>query len=716
MYLKKICLGAFMLCLSHFGTAQSYIGYLTDNYSGVHSVLSNPANIADSRMKLEVNLVGMSAFFGNDYLGFSLSDAFEDISETFDEAETFPQENNALAFNVDIMGPSVLLSINEKSALSVFLRGRGFFNANDVNGETIAREGGFNEDEDFFIDEGNVSGNFNLWAELGLTYARVLLNQEQHFLKGGLTLKYLQGMGNVYVNGSDITIDYDSDTRNVTTTGEFTYGNTDELDDIGSAGDILEFNSGNGFGADLGLVYEWRPDHEKYKSLDRNGKKVADRGANKYKLKFGVSVTDIGTIRNTKGVDELYNLNTTQNIDNFDGDVLEEAIEENFELLSTSDSPNSVLPTALHANTDWNINSKFYLNLNADLPLTSKTKVNTQRVLTQISLTPRFEIPWLGIYSPISLLEGAGVQWGTGLRLGPLYAGSGSILSSLVLGNDTKSLDVYAGLKIPIYQRRLKDKDGDDITDKEDACPEVPGPFENQGCPWPDTDKDGILDKDDRCPNEAGPEENQGCPWPDSDGDGVLDKDDKCPETVGLAEYQGCPDTDGDRIIDVEDRCPQTPGSPDYQGCPDSDGDTLPDVDDACPNTPGTLANNGCPEVTEAVQKQLNDYAKTILFDTGKASIKSESVSTMVDIIQILNEYPSANFTVEGHTDSVGSSTSNQRLSESRANAVLDFLIDKGIASNRLSAIGFGEERPIASNATRNGRKQNRRVEINLVK
>ena len=262
----------------------------------------------------------------------------------------------------------------------------------------------------------------------------------------------------------------------------------------------------------------------------------------------------------------------------------------------------------------------------------------------------------------------------------------------------------------------MKDKDGDDITDKEDACPEVPGPFENQGCPWPDTDKDGILDKDDRCPNEAGPEENQGCPWPDSDGDGVLDKDDKCPETVGLAEYQGCPDTDGDRIIDVAARCPQAPGSPDYQGCPDSDGDTLPDVDDACPNTPGTLANNGCPEVTEAVQKQLNDYAKTILFDTGKASIKSESVSTMVDIIQILNEYPSANFTVEGHTDSVGSSASNQRLSESRANAVRDFLIDKGIASNRLSAIGFGEERPIASNATRNGRKQNRRVEINLVK
>ena len=112
----------------------------------------------------------------------------------------------------------------------------------------------------------------------------------------------------------------------------------------------------------------------------------------------------------------------------------------------------------------------------------------------------------------------------------------------------------------------------------------------------------------------------------------------------------------------------------------------------------------------------MNDYARTILFDTGKATIKPESVSVMVDIIQILNEYPNAKFTVEGHTDSVGSSESNQRLSEARANSVLRFLINEGISSSRLTAIGFGEEKPIASNATRSGRQQNRRVEINLVK
>ena len=130
----------------------------------------------------------------------------------------------------------------------------------------------------------------------------------------------------------------------------------------------------------------------------------------------------------------------------------------------------------------------------------------------------------------------------------------------------------------------------------------------------------------------------------------------------------------------------------------------------------GTVANDGCPEVTEEVQKQLNDYAKTILFDTGKSSIKAESTRVMVDIIRILAEYPTARFTVEGHTDSQGGASTNQKLSESRANAVRDFLIAEGIGADRLMAAGYGEDRPIADNKTRKGRAENRRVEINLLK
>ena len=258
------------------------------------------------------------------------------------------------------------------------------------------------------------------------------------------------------------------------------------------------------------------------------------------------------------------------------------------------------------------------------------------------------------------------------------------------------------------------DTDGDGIYDKDDACPEVAGLEAFNGCP--DADGDGIEDSKDACPNEAGSKEMNGCP--DADGDGVADKDDACPNEAGLPALAGCPDADGDGVADKDDACPSEAGPAENKGCPwaDKDSDGVLDKDDQCPDVAGTVANAGCPEVTEEVQKQLNDYARTILFDTGKSSIKAESTSVMVDIITILKEYPNSKFTVEGHTDSVGSEKLNQSLSESRALSVKEFLVDKGIEEFRLSAVGYGESKPIATNNTKAGRTQNRRVEINLVK
>lgn len=259
-----------------------------------------------------------------------------------------------------------------------------------------------------------------------------------------------------------------------------------------------------------------------------------------------------------------------------------------------------------------------------------------------------------------------------------------------------------------------KDTDGDGIYDKEDECPEVPGLAEFNGCP--DTDGDGITDAKDDCPDVAGTAEFNGCP--DTDGDGIADPKDDCPTVAGIASLNGCPDADGDGITDSKDGCPNEAGPAANNGCPyqDKDGDGVLDKDDNCPDVAGTVANNGCPEVTEEVQKKLNEYAAQILFDSGKSSIKEQSDQKLKEILAILAEYPTAKFSVEGHTDSQGKATSNQRLSDARANAVKNYLVQNGVDQFRLSATGFGEDRPIASNATRAGRAQNRRVEINLVK
>jgi OmpA-OmpF porin, OOP family len=259
-----------------------------------------------------------------------------------------------------------------------------------------------------------------------------------------------------------------------------------------------------------------------------------------------------------------------------------------------------------------------------------------------------------------------------------------------------------------------KDTDNDGIYDKDDACPDVAGLKEFNGCP--DKDGDGIEDSKDGCPDVAGSKEMNGCP--DSDGDGIADNTDDCPDVAGIAAFNGCPDGDGDGVADKNDKCPTVAGPRDNGGCPwpDTDGDSVLDKDDKCVDVKGTVANNGCPEVSEDVVKKLNDYAKTILFDSAKATFQQQTYPVLEAMVAILKEYPNSSFSLEGHTDSAGKPATNQTLSENRAAAVKNYLIEKGIDASRLTSAGYGATKPIASNKTKAGKAQNRRVEVKVVK
>ena len=259
-----------------------------------------------------------------------------------------------------------------------------------------------------------------------------------------------------------------------------------------------------------------------------------------------------------------------------------------------------------------------------------------------------------------------------------------------------------------------KDTDNDGIYDKDDACPEVAGLPEFKGCP--DTDKDGIQDSADSCPDVAGLAEFNGCP--DTDGDGIIDSEDACVDVKGTKIMKGCPDADGDGVADKDDNCPAVKGAKDNAGCPwpDTDGDSVIDKDDKCPTVAGTVANNGCPEVSDDAIKKLNDYAKTILFNSGKSSFQKQTMPVLQAITAILKEYPTAKFSIEGHTDSDGKDASNLKLSQDRAAAVKNYLVANGIDASRLTSEGFGEAKPIDSNKTAKGKANNRRVEVKLVK
>jgi len=258
-----------------------------------------------------------------------------------------------------------------------------------------------------------------------------------------------------------------------------------------------------------------------------------------------------------------------------------------------------------------------------------------------------------------------------------------------------------------------KDTDGDGIYDKFDACPDVPGLEAFNGCP--DTDGDGIKDSDDACPNEAGLAIMNGCP--DSDGDGIADKDDMCPNDKGTKENNGCPDTDGDGVVDKDDKCASQAGPAANAGCqwPDTDGDGILDKDDKCPSVAGVASERGCPEIiSNEARMGVNSFAKAILFHTEKASFKPGVTKELDGMIAIMNKFPLAVFAIRGYTDTTGSVTGNQKLSDKRANAVRDYLVKNGIDASRLSAKGYGQESPIDTNDTRAGRANNRRVEVKV--
>ena len=308
-----------------------------------------------------------------------------------------------------------------------------------------------------------------------------------------------------------------------------------------------------------------------------------------------------------------------------------------------------------------------------------------------------------------------------------------------------------AGLSLLFGGYGPKDRDRDGVLDVSDLCPDTPrgAAVDANGCP--DTDNDGVRDNVDRCADTpAGTRvDGTGCPIRDSDNDGVLDDTDRCANTpAGQAvDANGCPlDSDKDGVIDANDRCANTPAgtSVDATGCPiDSDGDGVTDAADRCPNTPRgeKVDGEGCPArdsdgdgVMDSVDRcpdtpqgmLVGPNGCLILFVEGKKNVVLEGVNFVVNraeltidakkildfVAQSLNANPEVKFEIQGHASSEGSDSYNMRLSERRAASVLAYLQSKGVDASRMTSKGYGETVPIADNATEEGRKQNRRVEL----
>lgn len=465
--MRKLLALSFCLSCSAFANAQDFLGIRTSNYAGVSSVFYNPANIADSRHRWDFNLVSAGATIGNDKATFKLSDLGKTLNLDSLKDKVFSADAGSSNGFVSAAGygPSFFFNLNKKSAIAFTSRARVMANIFDIDGK-LANEimdGAGNTNYPYSIASAhNMLVNANGWTEFGASYAREILNKGAHYLKGGVSLKYLAGVANasLQINKLNATIDYDALEDDAYLTNS---SGTIGLDFGGVAvstletSDLLKFKS-TGFGVDLGFVYEYRPDTS---AAMRNGAGDLRRDLNKYKFRLGVALLDAGSISYERDLDRsggyTMQIGPSQRfylraladagIDEFK-DTLNKYPQFFAPVTGMSTGKYSVsTPATLQVNADYQVHKGFYLNLASQVSLlNSRTKWNSSQYYSSVVLTPRIENSGFGFYLPVSYNSLTNVTAGASLRLGNFFVGSGSILSAALGGS--KAADLFIGLHI----------------------------------------------------------------------------------------------------------------------------------------------------------------------------------------------------------------------------------------------------------------------------
>ena len=663
------------VCLT--ASSQSFIGYGYDNYAGVNGMILNPGTLADNKYKVNVNLFAVSALAGNNAYEMDRGRLFGFHFSHLLEGSGYHKANNTaykyLYTNLDILGPSATISLTPKDGLGILTRMRVIGNEYNLGNPLFQLMG--NANASFYnvnIVNRSLQMKMNAFAEAGISYGRVLFKDDHAEIKLGVTGKYIAGLGYGSISSGPMVLNIDPTNTIVNMQADVTAqysSNLDNLNGGASIGDMINKRGSRGFGFDLGFVYE-----------------LKGKDPNTTKLRLGLSVTDIGSLSYVNSSSSRqYTLSATGHNTNEFAERDGESLQSYFTRLQSSGlvvvksaAPSSKvsLPTALHLNVDYNIYKRIYVNGDVLLNMLATTNPMSPNYVTTFTVTPRLEKKWVSVYSPVSYSANGQLNWGAGIRFGPLFVGSGSVLSSM-LKNRVQSADAHIGVTIPIFQHRTARKE-------------------------PKLSDSTITEK-----NMTN----------DRDGDGVVDAMDECPDSAGPVKLIGCPDDDGDGVPNYKDKCPKVKGSINFQGCPapDSDGDGVNDDEDKCPLVKGVASNFGCPPIKPEYISTVNRAADRIFFVRAKAVIEVVSFAELDRVVSILQEDSTLRLRIEGHTDSEGTDQRNQKLSDRRAKAVYNYLLFKGIAADRMEYAGFGSKKPLAPNDTPEGMSVNRRTEMILM-
>ncbi len=672
---------AFIAAYSVPSQAQHYLGVATGNWSGMSSMYLNPANIADNRDGLVIDVFNMNVGVDNSLGKLNLNPGLKrfidggenDINEVFNF--TGKKTFSLTAPYGEFRGPAVMFSFKHKHSLAVSTRVRGFNQLANFD-QSLYRsitDSNYSRNGDLDLTAKNFNWTAQMWAELAVTYGGVIYEKNNNEIKVGATLRYLGGIGYLglkgsnldvhYANGSDSFYAHNMDLEYASNLFSASSALNTGVNASNIFDHIFKGKGGNGIGGDIGIVYDRLEDGvtEKYDMDGKTG--LSDYSRNRYKFRVSASVVDLGYIVypsknnfgiNVSGDGYIKGADFTKNVKDYT-DFQNYIHSKGFNADTNRNENKVYMPAKIVVGVDYHIKKNFYVNA------TYFANVNTGNFFgntyyNQISVTPRYDTKKYSVALPITYSGLTNqMKLGLGLRYTGFFIGSDDMLT--LVSQHQYGVNFYVGGFVPFGNKRPRDRDGDHVSDRRDRCPDEYGEWSNHGCP--------VDEK--------------------KNGKEAVDTTDNCPDATGLF----------------------------VQTNKDSDKDGIPDEEDACPNEPGVASNHGCPE-KNPFRKQADNAVKSVIaWKNTKTPLSKSDLATIDRFAKLGKEYPQVKIVLECYSDDRDHSRAkNIAACKKVCDIAAKELKSKGIDKSRIKYNILGAHNPIASNDTEEGRAQNRRLVI----
>jgi len=472
--------------------SQHLPGVAMGNYSGTNSLYHNPAFVSDNRYSVYINLVGTQFYTANNHVKYEAPYSFlslitNTVSDKYKNergailfprsylAERLNGNNKYLNAGGDTRLPSVMFQLFKgRAGVGISTRMRYYLNTSGVTEPLallLSQTTRYKELQGPVFTNQSGKAHFNAMGELAFTFGGTVIDNETDFLKVGVTVKRLLGLYNAhvlidnssynilpdpkwankrqYINVREINVKYaitkDEGFQNIRPTPAWLLGDA---------------APGNGWGFDLGAIYEYRPDVNKFTYTEK-GERKRDGSKNKYLYRISVALTDIGRVRfnnpnyilqqevHTQNKRLLYD--TFQKMGGSEGAFT--AVNSSLGV-SGSLAPNftSVLPLAFQASVDYNVKPNVYVS---SLWVQNLIKQDAfgMKAESVIAVTPRYEHKWYEISVPLSLMNKyRSPAIGLAGRIGPLWLGTDHLTGLLNIGNP-KAFNLYFGISGGIFRR-----------------------------------------------------------------------------------------------------------------------------------------------------------------------------------------------------------------------------------------------------------------------